>query len=137
MNAYRRAGKVRDMFAPVPDTDPCPDDLTVQRDRVLAALTCLRLEEIADDTPAGAYHAGCVVAEHVGIRGDYHVAAFARRYGRALLTARDVLLATVPDLADPAGWSQAREAHVASAVTLTAPTARVITIDPTRGGHRG
>lgn len=127
MNAYRRAGKVRDMFAPVPDTDPCPDDLTAQRDRVLAALTCLRLEEIGDDTSMGAYHAGCVVAEYVGVTGDYAISRFASRFGLALLAARRELVGRKPG---PGGWSDADVTAVASAVglipTVVAPAGAVV-----------
>lgn len=103
----------------------------------------LRLEHLVceaggDVTPASAYLAGVIVAEYLGVAGDYAIRRWATAYGRALLTARALLADRAPD---PQGngwaWAPETEAHVAGAVARSTPTPTVITIDPTRRSRRG
>lgn len=93
----------------------------------------VRLEQLAaqpggDARPADAFRAGVIVAEHLGL-DDYEATAWARRYGRALITARMVLAAHTPDGDTDLAWSADTEAAVAQALALTSTRVRV---DPYR-----
>lgn len=138
---YAAIQRAQALLAPPPDelAERIVTDLytAAEASDPAAAEVVARLARLADARPADGYRAGCVVAEFLGERDDYAIAAFARRYGRALLRARRALVQHQPER-DPSGgylWSPSTLDAVAAAVAITKPAAPLVLVPG--GARRG
>lgn len=102
-----------------------------------AAEIVARLQHLRErGKPADGYRAGCLVAEFLGQVTDYEVAAWARRYGRALLRATAALDDRKPEPdGDGYVWSPSTLDAVAAAVAITKPAAPLVLVPG--GASRG